>query len=128
MVLTSLFVIIPANTTCRSEHILPVPRTTGSEDNGIHVGLNGEWPESGQRMQWCEGKHQWTWASKQRTQQVHCGVPKLIYLEVEKEGWNTVSFSMREYGFEFDKFLLSQVYFNPEEGIPELIKRKVICL
>ena len=27
--------------------------STGSEDNGIHVGIDGEWPESGQRMQWC---------------------------------------------------------------------------
>ena len=25
--------------------------SSGSEDNGIHVGLDGEWPESGQRMQ-----------------------------------------------------------------------------
>lgn len=26
--------------------------STGTEDNGIHVGLNKQWPESGQRMQW----------------------------------------------------------------------------
>ena len=26
--------------------------STGSEDNGVHVGLNGKWPDHGQRMQW----------------------------------------------------------------------------
>lgn len=96
--------------------------STGSEDNGIHVGLDGEWPESGQRMQWCAGKHKWTWESKQRTSEKHCGVPEQIYLEVKKKGWHTISFSMREDGFEFDKFLLTQVYYNPELGIPEVNK------
>lgn len=38
--------------------------STGSEDNGIHVGLNGEWPASGQRLQWCQGKRTWRWESK----------------------------------------------------------------
>ncbi|PHN02124.1 DUF5060 domain-containing protein [Flavilitoribacter nigricans] len=87
--------------------------SSGSEDNGIHVGLNGEWPESGQRMQWCEGKNAWTWASKQRTQRVHCGVEQLIYLQIPETGWHTVSFSMREDGFEFDKFVLSRDYAAP---------------
>lgn len=81
--------------------------STGSEDNGIHVGLNGEWPASGARMQWCEGKNQWTWASKQRTVEVHCGEPYLIYLDFEKTGQHEITFSMREDGFEFDKFLLT---------------------
>lgn len=81
--------------------------STGSEDNGIHVGLNGEWPDSGRRMQWCQGKHQWFWESKQRTAAVHCGVPYAIYLDVPSAGKHTVSFSMREDGFEFDKFLLT---------------------
>lgn len=81
--------------------------STGSEDNGIHVGLNGEWPESGLRMQWCEGKKQWWWESKQRTAKKHCGVPHQIYLDVPSAGEHTVSFSMREDGFEFDKFLLT---------------------
>ena len=60
--------------------------STGTEDNGVHVGINGTWPESGKRMQWCEGKKSWFWESKQRTQEVHCGVPYLIYLDVEKPG------------------------------------------
>ncbi|MEN0051288.1 MAG: hypothetical protein AAF806_29760 [Bacteroidota bacterium] len=88
--------------------------STGSEDNGIHVGLNGEWVESGQRMQWCEGKNEWTWASKQRTAKVHCGVEKLIYLDIENAGLHTISFSMREDGFEFDKWAISKVYELPK--------------
>lgn len=88
--------------------------STGSEDNGIHVGIDGQWPGSGQRMQWCKGKNQWTWESKQRTQEVHCGEPQLIYLDVETIGVHTISFSMREDGFEFDAFVLSLQYKKPE--------------
>ncbi|GHB62245.1 family 16 glycoside hydrolase [Persicitalea jodogahamensis] len=82
--------------------------STGSEDNGIHVGLDGQWPESGQRMQWCEGKNAWTWESKQRTEKVHCGEPYLIYLDIDTPGRHLIQFSMREDGFEFDKFLLTR--------------------
>ena len=94
-----------------------------SEDNGIHVGLNGEWPESGKRMQWCEGKHQWTWASKQRTGEQHCGVPELIYLQIDEPGRHIISFSMREDGFEFDKFVLSKKYEEPGGAGPESVLR-----
>ncbi len=88
--------------------------STGGEDNGIHVGLDGEWPESGQRMQWCEGKNKWTWASKQRTEQNHCGEPMKIFLEIKEKGIHTVQFSMREDGFAFDKFILSKTYEEPK--------------
>ncbi len=87
--------------------------STGSEDNGLHTGINGEWVESGQRMQWCEGKNQWTWASKQRTTEEHCGVEKLIYLQVDQPGIHTISFSMREDGFAFDKWVMSTAYQIP---------------
>ena len=82
--------------------------STGTEDNGIHVGLNGEWPESGQRMQWCDGKHSFRWESKQRTQEKHCGEPYKIYLDIPAPGVHVVSFSMREDGFEFDCWLMTQ--------------------
>jgi hypothetical protein len=99
--------------------------STGSEDNGIHVGLNGEWVPSGQRMQWCEGKKQWSWASKQRTKEVHCGVEQLIYLDIPTTGLHTISFSMREDGFEFDKFILTKVFETPiEEGIAEKLYQR----
>ncbi|MEM0927607.1 MAG: hypothetical protein AAGJ83_16290, partial [Planctomycetota bacterium] len=77
---------------------------TGSEDNGIHAGLDGRWPASGARMQFT-GKHgQWQWDSRQRTEKVHTGVLGQIWLDVEQPGRHTVMFSMREDGFEFDKF------------------------
>lgn len=89
--------------------------STGTEDNGIHVGIDGSWPASGQRMQWCEGKNAWRWASKQRTADEHCGVPGLIWLDVEEPGQHTVMFSMREDGFEMDAWTLSNdPYFIPE--------------
>lgn len=82
--------------------------STGTEDNGIHVGLNGEWPDSGQRLQWCTGKNSWYWDSKQRTQEVHCGEPGKIFLDIPSSGVHTIHFSMREDGFEFDKFILTR--------------------
>ncbi len=81
--------------------------STGSEDNGVHVGLDGAWPENGKRMQWCEGKNSWTWESKQRTEKEHCGVPKQIFLDIPKAGIHDIQFSMREDGFEIDKFILA---------------------
>ncbi len=91
--------------------------STGPEDNGLHVGLDDSWPESGQRMQWCEGKNRWRWESKQRTEQVHCGEPHLIFLDIAAAGEHVVHFSMREDGFEFDKFILTTNRdFAPPEG------------
>lgn len=81
--------------------------STCGEDNGIHVGLDGEWPASGQRLQWCQGKQTWWWESKQRTQAVHCGEPHKIFLDIDKPDEHTISFSMREDGFEFDKWLMT---------------------
>jgi hypothetical protein len=83
--------------------------STGSEDNGIHVGLDGQWPESGARMQWCEGKKTWRWESRQRTEANHCGEPGRIWLDIPTAGEHTVSFSMREDGFRMDKFLLTRI-------------------
>ncbi|PAY17790.1 hypothetical protein CKO51_19990 [Rhodopirellula sp. SM50] len=81
--------------------------STGSEDNGLHVGIDGTWPESGQRLQWCEGKQTWRWESKQRTEKQHCGEPYKIFLEIDEPGEHVIHFSMREDGFEFDKFLMT---------------------
>lgn len=87
--------------------------STGTEDNGIHVGIDDQWPLSGQRMQWCEGKNEWTWASKQRTEANHCGEPELIYLDIDRQGLHTIKFSMREDGFAFDQFVLTTTYEMP---------------
>ena len=81
--------------------------STGGEDNGIHVGIDGNWPESGQRMQWCEGKKSWFWESKQRTEEVHCGVAGQIYLDIDTAGEHDIQFSLREDGFEMDEWLIT---------------------
>lgn len=81
--------------------------STGAEDNGVHVGIDGSWPESGKRMQWCEGKNKWTWGSKQRTEANHCGEPFLIFLDIDKPGKHILQFSMREDGFRMDKIILT---------------------
>lgn len=98
---------------------------TTSEDNGIHVGIDGTWPESGRRMQWCEGGGAWRWDSKQRTNEQHCGVPYAIYLDIDKPGPHTIQFSLREDGFEFDRFLLTKdrEFQRPENaGPPETVR------
>jgi len=82
--------------------------STGPEDNGLHVGLNGQWPDSGQRLQWCQGKNTWRWDSMQRTEETHCGEAHKIYLDIPEPGEHTISFSMREDGFEFDKWLMTK--------------------
>ncbi|WP_282079954.1 DUF7594 domain-containing protein [Aquimarina algiphila] len=92
--------------------------STGTEDNGVHVGLNGTWPASGNRMQWCNGKNQWTWESKQRTAANHCGEERKIYLDIPSAGVHTISFSLREDGFEMDKFVLSKTYTKPTGNGP----------
>jgi hypothetical protein len=82
--------------------------SSGSEDNGLHVGIDDTWPASGQRLQWCQGKNSWRWESKQRTAAEHCGEPHKIYLDIEQAGVHTIHFSMREDGFEFDKWLMTK--------------------
>jgi len=97
--------------------------STGSEDNGIHVGLDGEWPESGQRMQWCEGKRTWWWEAKQRTEKNHCGEAYKIFLNIAKPGVHEITFSQREDGFEFDKFILTtkREFERPVAGAPTVL-------
>lgn len=92
--------------------------SSGSEDNGLHVGIDGEWPESGQRLQWCPGKHTWFWENRQRMQKEHCGIPLGIYLDVKEAGEHIISFSMREDGFEFDKWLMTtDQHFARPDGV-----------
>lgn len=80
--------------------------STGTEDNGIHVGINNTNPASGARMQWCGGKNNWTWSSAQRQDNNHCGEERTIYLDIPSAGANTIVFSAREDGFELDQFIL----------------------
>ncbi len=82
--------------------------SSGTEDNGVHVGIDGDWPESGARMQWCDGKNKWTWSSAQRVPENHCGIPNTIFLDIEKVGEHIILFSMREDGFEMDKWIITK--------------------
>ena len=97
--------------------------STGSEDNGVHVGLNGAWPDSGQRWQIVQ-KQEWTWDCKQRTEEVHVSVPMQLFLDIEKAGQNEIMFSMREDGFEMDKFLLVRDEKYKPEGQGPAVKVK----
>ncbi len=94
--------------------------STGSEDNGVHAGLNGQWPESGCRWQTVQ-KNMWAWDCKQRTANVHTGVPMQLFLDIEKAGEHEILFALREDGFEMDKFVLaSNKEFKPEGKGPEV--------
>ena len=93
--------------------------STGSEDNGMHFGLNGTWPESGQRWQTIK-KRAWQWDSRQRTQQVHVGVPGQLYLNIPSAGQHIINVSMREDGAELDRILLTRdAQYIPEGLGPE---------
>ena len=102
-------------------HVWVRAHSTGSEDNGLHVGIDGQWPDSGQRLQWCEGKRTWRWESKQRTEKKHCGEPYKIFLDVKEPGEHIIHFSMREDGFEFDKWLMTteREFPRPKDIGPE---------
>ncbi|MDF1814359.1 MAG: DUF5060 domain-containing protein [Verrucomicrobiales bacterium] len=80
--------------------------STGSEDNGFHIGLNGKWPESGRRWQTVL-KNRWHWECKQRTEKVHTGVPMALYLEIPEAGEQDIYISMREDGCELDQIMLA---------------------
>jgi hypothetical protein len=81
--------------------------STTTEDNGLHFGLDGEWPESGQRWQ-TVNKHGWHWDCKQRTTEVHTGVPMQLWLDIDTPGDHELLLSMREDGAEVDQIVLAR--------------------
>lgn len=89
--------------------------STGTEDNGFHVGLNGTWPASGQRWQTTK-KNAWHWDSRQRTPEVHVGVPGQLFLDVPAAGEHIVQIAMREDGIEIDKWLMTTDRTYTPEG------------
>lgn len=83
--------------------------STGKEDNGMHVGLNGEWPDSGARHQFCTAGAGWKWSSRQRYSGGEgdpCGVDYTIWVTVDTPGAHTFSVSAREDGYELDRLML----------------------
>jgi hypothetical protein len=93
--------------------------STGTEDNGLHVGVDGDLSPSGQKMQWC-GPNEWRWSNAQRdTGGTPCGVNGTIMVTVPSAGLHTISFYQREDGFEFDRFLMTtDAGFAPSGGGP----------
>jgi len=97
--------------------------STGPEDNGMHLGRDGEWPASGQRWQTVQKQH-WAWDCKQRTPEVHTGVPMQLFLDIEKAGEHELMISMREDGFELDKVVLARNQEFKPEGQGPAVKLK----
>lgn len=82
--------------------------STNSEDDAVHVGLDGEWPESGKRWR-TTIDHQWGWQNKRRFPPgvAESTRPQLrSYLDVETAGDRVFQISMREDGAELDKIVL----------------------
>ena len=86
--------------------------STAGGDNSLHVGVNNQWPDSGKQMYICDKSwNKWAWTSYQFKNSEYCsssGSSKRIFIQVQKPGINKVTFSMREDGIEFDKFILTK--------------------
>ena len=95
--------------------------TTTSEDNGLHFGIDGSWPETAQRWQTVT-RDRWHWESRQRTEEVHVGVPGILTLRIDTPGLHILHVSMREDGLALDKLLLvNRRDFTPEGIGPEAV-------
>src|SRR5690606_23565563 len=75
--------------------------STGDEDNSLHVGLDGQWPQSGRSWQTVR-KHGWHWDSRRRTSRTPVGEMFSLYLDVPSAGEHIVQISMEEDGLELD--------------------------
>jgi hypothetical protein len=89
--------------------------SSGTEDNGMHVSIDGVVPASGWKIQMC-GQNVWKWTNAQRESGGSaCGVNGTIMIEVATPGVHTISFHQREDGFEFDRFLMTvDPYYVPD--------------
>ncbi len=73
---------------------------TDGDDNTLHFGLDGTWPDSSARMH-SFGGQKWTWACRHRQ---HKGK---IFVEIPTAGRHVIAVSMREDGCELDRFVLT---------------------
>lgn len=104
----------------------------GTEENSVHVGIDGTWPESGSKLEVCvkrdppkNDKHwtqgpatnDWVWTSNQRYPHHGCHGPRTVWLDVKEPGRHVIEISMREDGTELDKFILTtSETFVPEDS------------
>jgi hypothetical protein len=80
---------------------------TGTEDNGLHVGVDGVFPDSGKKMQWCANGF-WAWANAKRDSGGgSCGRNGTISVDIATTGVHTVMFRHREDGLELDRFVMT---------------------
>jgi len=79
--------------------------SSGTEDNGLHFGLDGQWPDSGRRWQTVK-KGGWDWDCKQRTAEFHTGIPMQLWLDIDQPGKHSLMLSMREDGAKVDQISL----------------------
>jgi hypothetical protein len=89
--------------------------STNSEDDAVHLGFDGEWPESGMRWR-TTVDHQWAWQNKRRyPASANNHGSQISWLDVDKPGQRVLQISMREDGAELDKIILS----IDEDYVPE---------
>lgn len=103
--------------------------STGTEDNGIHVGVNGGWPGSGNRVQFCSAGNGWSWSSAQRDSGGNgaCGAEKTIYFDITNAGPHTVAVSAREDGFELDRLVFIKDLSNNTKTCSPVNKTNINC-
>lgn len=92
--------------------------STGTEDNGLHVSVDGVLEESGRRIQWCGPG--WRWTNAQRDSGGSpCGINGTIHITINTPGIHRISLHHREDGAEIDRFILStNKAFDPsDQGI-----------
>ena len=83
---------------------------SSTNDNSVHVGVDDKWPNNGRALYFCEGQNSWTWSSVIRKNSDNCSDDsERAYLTIDKPGEHIIKFSMREDGFEFDKFVLTNL-------------------
>ncbi len=87
--------------------------SSNSEDDSYHIGLDGDWPESGMRWRTLINDA-WGWQRLKRNppELEHEPAALLSYLDIEKAGPRELQISMREDGGEIDKivFALDEAY------------------
>jgi len=94
--------------------------STNSEDNGLHFGLDGQWPESGARWQTVQ-KNDWHWDCAQRTEANHNGETMQLWLDIDTAGEHELLMAMREDGAEVDQMILAaSADFRPPGAKPEV--------
>lgn len=79
------------------------------DDNTLHIGLDGKWPESSKQLTF-QGR-QWSWSNMQRDSKAP------ISIDIEKEGLHQLHVSMREDGCELDRiFITDKAEFKPTDS------------